>query len=331
MKLIVDPTPAGVLFDVLKRCGGITHRELATLILSGRPLADGRSPLDRAEDRTWVSHCIVHAPVGALQERYFCDYGTAAARVMGRLKARRGRAMGPAEVLDMLCGASGRAMDRALLACHQDAHLYRNSLARLAGERGYAPEERAQAALALFIAVACTTNVRAAVTYVTEFVQRSYGGRATTPLALELAEGCRPAGSTVPERVRALGLLRLEDGYVAGGPHWLQPEGCEVGALVMGEGDVTDVGPCVSGRHVRIWREGGEKDAGASAGSGVADCWLVEDLGSTNGTVLVSGSDATEAPLLPGHPAGLHASDQLILAGDTTFVVIEGLIDPLDP
>ena len=323
MKLVIDPTPAGVLFDVLKRCGGMTHRELASLILSGRPLADGRSPLDRAEDRTWVSHCIVHAPVGTLQERYFCDYGTAAARVMARLKVRRGRAMGPDEVLEMLCGPSGRAMDRALAVCHQDAHLYRNSLTRLANERGYAPGERAQAALALFIAVACSTNVRAAVTYVTEFVQRSYGGRATTPLALELADEGRPAVGAAAERVRALGLLRLEDGYVAGAPHWLSPEGCEVGALVMGEGDVTDVGPAVSGRHVRIWREA----AAAGSGSGEAGRWLVEDVGSANGTVLVSGSDASEATLLPGRPVELRAADQLVLAGDTTFVVIEGLIE----
>ena len=38
-----DLTPCGVLFDVFKRKGGINHKELAGLILSDRPLSDGRS------------------------------------------------------------------------------------------------------------------------------------------------------------------------------------------------------------------------------------------------------------------------------------------------
>ena len=66
-----DQTPCGALFDVLKRIGGINHKELATLILSERPLPDGRSPVSRANDRTWVSRFIVHAPADTTQERYF--------------------------------------------------------------------------------------------------------------------------------------------------------------------------------------------------------------------------------------------------------------------
>lgn len=50
-----DLTPCGVLFDVFKRKGGISHKELAGLILSDRPLSDGRSASSRAADRTWLS------------------------------------------------------------------------------------------------------------------------------------------------------------------------------------------------------------------------------------------------------------------------------------
>lgn len=319
MKLTSDPTPAGVLFDVLKRHGGITHRELAGLILSGRPLADGRSPLDRAEDRTWVSHCIVHAPVGTLQERYFADYGSAAARVADRLKAGPGRTVAADGVIDLLCGRHGRAMDRALAACHQDAHLYRNALERLAHEDGKSPDERAEAALALFIAVACSTNVRKAVTYATDFAERAYGGRPATPPVEELLSDIAAGSCGLGEKVRALGLLRLEGGYVAGDPHWLAPEGCEVGALAMGDHDITDVGPGASAHHLRIWRE--EPASGTP-------CWLADDLGSTNGTVLVSGSDGTRHALVPGYPAELHPADQLLLGSETTLAVIEGLVDP---
>ena len=73
-----NPTPCGALFDVMKKHASISYKELAGLILSNRPLSDGRSPISRVGDRTWISRFIVHAPAGSLQERYFCDYGVAA-------------------------------------------------------------------------------------------------------------------------------------------------------------------------------------------------------------------------------------------------------------
>lgn len=70
-------TPCGVMFDVFKRSCAIKHNELAEMVLSSRPLSDGRSPKSRTSDRSWVSRFIVHAPAGSLQERYFADYGRA--------------------------------------------------------------------------------------------------------------------------------------------------------------------------------------------------------------------------------------------------------------
>ena len=55
-------TPCSVLFTSLKKHGGISYKELAGLILSGKPLSDGKSPVSRINDRTWISRFIVHAP-----------------------------------------------------------------------------------------------------------------------------------------------------------------------------------------------------------------------------------------------------------------------------
>lgn len=82
-------TPCGAMFDIFKRAAHLSHIELCGLVLSSRPLADGRSPQSRAADRSWVSRFIVRAPVGTLQERYFADYGTSAARIMSQLALRR--------------------------------------------------------------------------------------------------------------------------------------------------------------------------------------------------------------------------------------------------
>ena len=89
LKRVNEQTPCGALFDILKRFGGISHKELASMILSERPLADGRSPQSRSSDRSWVSRFVVHAPADASQERLFRDYGVAAQRVMSRLRTSR--------------------------------------------------------------------------------------------------------------------------------------------------------------------------------------------------------------------------------------------------
>lgn len=306
-------TPCGAMFSLLKREGGITNRDLADLVLSERSLPSGRSARELARDRSWLSHSVVHAPVSSLQERYFRDFGSAAARVMGRLRSRRGRAMSADEVLAMLTGEAGRAMDAALEWCHQDARLYRNALDRLAGAEDLVPGERAEAALVLLVATGCSAQLERAVDYALGYAASSFGGRVSTPVATALAErdASRP---DAPAAETSLGLVRVEGGYVAGGPHWVAPapDGVEIGALATGEDAITDVGRAVSAHHARVWRdeEGG---------------WLVEDLGSTNGTVLVSGTTREATPLEPGTPAPLRAADQLVLAGDTTFVAVEGL------
>lgn len=116
----VELTPCGAMFDIFKRAAHLSHIELCGLVLSSRPLADGRSPQSRAADRSWVSRFIVRAPVGTLQERYFADYGTSAARIISQLALRRRNPMDSAAILNMVCGPAGEPMVRALEECHQE-------------------------------------------------------------------------------------------------------------------------------------------------------------------------------------------------------------------
>ena len=97
--------------SLAKRHCGVSHKELAGLLLSGRPLSDGRSPQSRLDDRTWVSRFIVHAPAGTLSDSYFCDYAVGALRFAARMKSRSKRALTGEAILDIVCGEAGRAMD----------------------------------------------------------------------------------------------------------------------------------------------------------------------------------------------------------------------------
>ena len=178
----IELTPCGAMFDIFKRAAHLSHIELCGMVLSSRPLADDRSPQSRAADRSWVSRFIVRAPVGTLQERYFADYGTSAARIMSHLALRRRNPMNATAVTNMVCGPAGEPMVRALEECHQDTNLYRNAVERLSQAAELMPAERAEAILVLFVAVGCSADVRSSVTYAIDYAHATCGG-ATSPRA----------------------------------------------------------------------------------------------------------------------------------------------------
>ena len=109
-----------------------------------------------------------------------------------------------------------------------------------------------------------------------------------------------------------LGLLCVQNGYVVSVPRWIQPseEGVEIGALATGEGGITDD---VSARHAHIWCD----ESGA---------WFVEDLSSTNGTVVVNGVTSVCIQVEPGRSAQLNPGDELKLGESTTYAILLGAL-----
>ena len=305
-------TPCGAMFDIFKRAAHLSHIDLCGLVLSSRPLSDGRSPQSRASDRSWVSRFIVRAPVGMLQQRYFADYGTSATRIISQLALRRRNPMDSAAILNMVCGPAGEPMMRALEECHQDANLYRNALERLSQAAELMPAERAEAVLVLFVAVGCSADVRSSVTYAIDYTHTTCGGATSTPRSLSTSA---TEAECEVSPMHPLGLLRVQNGYVVSAPRWIQPsgQGVEMGALATGEGDITDVGDDVSARHARIWCD----DSGA---------WYVEDLSSTNGTVVVSGTSRVFTQVEPGRFARLNPGDELKLGESTTYAILLGAL-----
>lgn len=320
-----EMTPCAALFDMMKRYGGISYKELGSMILSGKPLSDGVSPASRVDDRSWLSRFVVHAPVGSIQAGYFADFSISALRVTARLKAKRRDSYTSQQILDMVAGSQGTEMVSALAACHQDVSIYQNILKRLSCESGFTVAERAEMAMILLVSAGCTANVRQAAAHVMDFAKSVHGVGMATPLITP---------SSIPERlthedssneaIPTLALMRVANGYLSGNPYWLDPTGkkTEIGSLANEEGSINDVDPDVSGRHLAIWRD----DDGA---------WCVQGLGSKHGTVLISGADHAEVVVEPPHaerngaaeggPVRLHPGDELLLGASTRFVVLEGV------
>lgn len=303
-------TPCSVMFDVLKRVGHMSHAELAGIVLSSRPLADGRSAVTHASDRSWLSRFVVHAPVDVVQQRLFADYGASASRLALRLRSRRSRPMGARDVFDMVMSDDARAMDGALAAFGSDSHAYRNLLDRLATADGYSVADRSELVLVLFVAAGCSGDAAAAVDYGLSYERKVFGAASPTPPSSVMRphDDATAGGDFVPH----LGLVRLCGGYVSGQPRWIDPEGpgCVVGSLATGATDVCDVERDVSSRHLRLWFEDG--------------AWWCADMGSANGT-WVRPAAGGELRLEPGCRRALAPGDELRLGAATRFVLLEGL------
>lgn len=319
-------TPLGAMFSILKRYGGISYKELATLILSEKPLAGGVSPASRVNDRTWVSRYLVHAPAEAVRSEYFVSYEKCAMRIIARLKKRTGNTLGNREIMEMVAGTPGQEMVAALQNAGQDATPYLNMLARLDKEGGFRAEERMEIAMVLFVAVALSANVAEATAYALDFTSEIHGASMATPLVTPNSEDADIEGlrERIDGQMTTLGLLRVVESYVMGSPHWLDAELAEefeVGAFATGPDAITDVENDVSGHHARIWHDG-------------AGAWFVEGSGSKNGTVLVSGVDRSEVIVEPpaderegweSVPVALKPGDELVFGKNTHYVVIAGV------
>lgn len=153
----MSSTPIEALFALFKGEFGVSHRELATLILSSHPLADGMSPVQRAENTTWLTRYVVHAPMDSLQDRLFADFNLSARRVHHLLGLRR---KADHDIFQVISSSS--LMPDALGSADQKAHVYRNVLLRLNASFDDAAE-KARAALILTIASGCTGNVAPAI------------------------------------------------------------------------------------------------------------------------------------------------------------------------
>ena len=135
------------------------------------------------------------------------------------------------------------------------------------------------------------------------------GGDTSTPRSLSTSS---VAGEHEVAPAHPLGLLCVQNGYVVSVPRWIQPseEGVEIGALATGEGGITDD---VSARHAHIWCD----KSGA---------WFVEDLSSTNGTVVVNGATSVCIQVEPGRSAQLNPGDELKLGESTTYAILLGAL-----
>lgn len=301
--------PSEYMYRDLKSFAHLSNIEAAQILLSDRPFAGGAAPRDRALKPTSLSRDVVGAEPGAHSLRFFADLPACALTITSKIL---GRVTGP-DARERVCAhyrEVAPGMSEALDACGRSGRLYANAVEHVCGMPLLEERDRCSLHVLLFIATGCLGDPRQAAQIVEDFARDKLGSSFRTQ-ATEAGEGLPEEGEGDEDVM--LGLERVKGGAVSPSIYVLDPAGTEVGTLA----DVPDVEADVTRRHLRLWREGGR--------------WLCADLGSTNGSWLISGADGSrrrlEPPVAGAHGAELRPrevlpADVLQLGSRTQFFVI---------
>lgn len=319
-------TPSSIMYSDLKNFGQISNHEVALAVLNPEGNYGGTSIRARAaSDRTFLSREVVHAAPGQISSERFADLTFASLSLARQMARKLGDDPLAWQRMDThYGGVAAQAMRKVLEDFSLDGTLYANAAEKLVQSTHLSDQSRATLLLMLFVSTGCLGNPSAALAVVEAHMARSAGtGISTTETTV--GAGFAHATEPVPADVR-LGLLRLAGSAVRGSvqPLSLGHDGTVVGALAAGPDGINTVDFDVSRNHLHIWRgEDGE--------------WYAQGMGSTNGTVLVSGNtheasviEPPRAKREPGRkypPVRISNSDVLCLGSTTRFLVVRVLDD----
>lgn len=314
-------TPSAVLYADLRSLG-ITNREAASVLLSDIVCYGSLPPRFRIDEKSFLSRKVVHA---APQDTPpLADSLPAALTLASRLLKTHANQNGVSalalhyagDARDSMCAALERFVDAGA------ASFFRNTVLRINSLSPIDENDRALLLAILFILTGSTGDAYTATRLTESYASRQLGVDfgTLTATALESREEAQP-------KTMSLALLRIVNGVAKPPLYALSPdsEGTVIGSLPQGLHTIADVTPDVSRNHARIWLEHG--------------IWYVQDLGSTNGTRLISGADRNETVVAaprkerapedanaPSAPVSIRNSDTLCLAFSTSFLIMDATV-----
>lgn len=306
-------TPSSVMYAQLKRLG-ISNKSAAELLLNTSLSFDGHTLTSRIEDSSQLTRRVVHVNPGDIPLGMFNNFQLTCPqlyhRIMAKLiqRSRGDEEAATRELTDALRGEGAESMLEALEECGVDSSMYRNMLAYIDHADLAQPQDRALLLLMLMVVTGCTGRPNTASIIVVEYATNVLGADFHTAQTIINT----PPASAQPASDMLLGLVRVIDGSIRRNAqmHVLNPKGTTIGLIPVDRHVVTDVDEDVSRNHARVWRQGGR--------------WLIQDLGSTNGTRVISGADGTQTQVLPApaEPVELEVTDVVCLGATTRFFVL---------
>lgn len=316
-------TPSEVLFDFLKCDLQINNREAARILISDKPMGSKPAPRFRIAEKTFLSRRVVHVVPGTdkIDPEMFSDFSQSVQNLAATAKV--GSDSSPAAANAHQQAITARTLERMAKSLDHwgfDASILRNIFDRIAVTPGLKQSDRRLLELLALTVCGCLADPNAAASEVKNFaitrLAQTFGTLETTEAVQTQEASCK-----VNEPPAKLGLLRLaKDGSVLPPiyPLSLDPEGTVLGSFAHDRNTITNVGPDVSRRHLRVAFSNGT--------------WLASGLHSTNGTVLVTRGGTTTVIEKPrslrtaddqDKQIPIHDGDLLKLGASTDFLVLK--------
>lgn len=315
-------TPSEVLFDFLKCDLQINNREAARILISDKPMGSKPAPRYRIAEKTFLSRRVVHVVPGTdkIEPEMFADFSQSVQNLAAAVKIASGN---PAAANARQQAITAHALERMATSLNHwglDASILRNIFDRIAVMPGLKQSDRRLLELLALTVCGCLADPNAAASEVKNFaitqLAQTFGTLETTEVVQ-----AQNTNHKVNEPPAKLGLLRLaKDGSALPPiyPLTLDPEGTVLGSFAHDRNVITNVGPDVSRRHLRVALCDGT--------------WLASGLHSTNGTVLVTRSGVTTVIEKPrslrtaddgDKQIPIHDGDLLKLGSSTEFLVLK--------
>lgn len=304
--------PSSEMYGDLRNFGGITNCAAASILISSKS-----DLFSHVSNRPFLSRKITNAAPGSIDPAEFSNFGISTQTLFSKIISNLGGSNARRLVSAHYAGPAALNMQEALTCIGEDASVYANALYRINNGTLKSELDRDILYLYLFIACGCLQNASAAVKSTEMFANASLA----VSLKTQLTSADKPKRTTPHKSDHTqLGLIRVIGSSVVPPIHPLsiEPEGTVIGSISYNPSDITDVGSSVSRRHLHIWLENGT--------------WYARGLHSTNGTVLISGSNGKERTLeMPrskraaseaSPSAAITNGDILQLGTDTSFLVV---------
>lgn len=307
-------TPSAVMYAKLKGFG-ISNRDAANILLNTTLTFDGRMLRDRINESSQLSRRIVHTMPGELPIGLFNSFQITCPQLYRRVvdeiavdRCSGDHAAAKTILADELTGPCAAEMAKALRACHVDESVFRNMHSYIMHVDLVNEADRTLLMLMMFVITGCLGNPHPASIIVVDYATNILGADFhTAQSVISTVE----APAATPTDI-LLGLVRIVDGHIKAGSqmHVLNPEGTEIGLLPASKHVVADVDEDVSRSHAYVWRNEG--------------VWHIRDLGSVNGTRVISGANGEELPVgaNPADAAVISATDIICLGATTRFIVM---------
>lgn len=306
-------TPREVLFRTMQEQWAISNKDLARAILMEGSATSGKSPQELIEVRSSLSRFVVHVQPGEYTYGWLAPFDQSVPKVMGLVKLSK-RPHSSHDIVWVLSAIASNDMRASFDAFGLDGALYANASERLSREGALSEADASELMMALFVVAGCAGSPATAAEYAVGLANKL---SASSALKTVFSTGSVSGSAKGPV---CLGAYRCEGDVLLSDVYRISTDafGTEIGALSFTDHSINDVGYGVSRRHARIRRDADGQ-------------WWVEGLGSTNGTMHISGADGTKTVVEPPRdkrenvllaPVRLQVGDRIVLAGTTEFVFV---------